>query len=112
MNRIVLALLLSSIAPHLASAAKTAPALDTVRIERLTGAKGKLDDQEGVFKVSLPRGDIAASAGGVRLTPPLGRTAWAAFTRAGEHTAVMGDMVMTEDQVNAVMSTALDGGLE
>jgi hypothetical protein len=46
------------------------------------------------------------------MTPPLGLTAWAAFTRAGGHTVVMGDMVLTEDQVNPAMSAALDNGLE
>jgi uncharacterized protein DUF1259 len=97
----------------LAAAAHAAPhPLDTARIEQLTGAKGKLDEKEGVFKVSLPRGDIAATAGGVKLTPPLGLTAWAAFVRAGEHVAVMGDMVLTENQVDPVMSVALDNGLE
>jgi Domain of Unknown Function (DUF1259) len=87
-------------------------ALDTAAIEELTGAKGTLDAKEGVFKVSLPRSDIKATAGGVRMTPPLGLTAWAAFTRAGKHTMVMGDIVLLEDQVNPVMSAALDGGLE
>jgi hypothetical protein len=86
--------------------------LDTRRIEQLTGVTGKLNTKEGVFKVSYPRTDLHPVAGGIHLTPPLGLTAWAAFTRAGAHTAVMGDMVMTEDQVNAVMSVALDNGLE
>jgi len=86
--------------------------LDTATIEQLTGAKGALDAKEGVFKVSLPRGDIAATTAGVRMTPPLGLTAWAAFTRTGKHTMVMGDIVLLEDQVNPVMSAALDAGLE
>jgi hypothetical protein len=87
-------------------------AFETAAIEELTGAKGALDAKEGVFKVSLPRGDIKATAGGVRMTPPLGLTAWAAFTKAGKHTMVMGDIVLLEDQVNPVMSAALDNGLE
>jgi hypothetical protein len=86
--------------------------LDTAAIEQLTGAKGTTDAKERVFKVSLPRGDIAATVGGVRVTPPLGLTAWAAFTKAGKHAMVMGDIVLLEDQVNPVMSAALDGGLE
>jgi hypothetical protein len=95
------------------TAGKTvAPGLDTASIEQLTGAKGALDAKEGVFKVSLPRGDIAATTAGVRMTPPLGLTAWAAFTRVGKHTMVMGDIVLLEDQVNPVMSAALDAGLE
>jgi hypothetical protein len=86
--------------------------LDTAKIEELTGAKGTLDAKEGVFKVSLPRNDISVTAGGAHMTPPLGLTAWAAFTRAGAHVAVMGDIVLLEDQVNPVMSAALDSGLE
>src|SRR3954471_15487677 len=95
-----------------AAPSKPTDAFDTAAIEALTGAKGALDAKEGVFKVSLPRADIKATAGGVRMTPPLGLTAWAAFTKMGKHTMVMGDIVLTEDQVNAVMSAALDNGLE
>src|SRR2546425_9664306 len=88
------------------------PRLDTARIEQLTGAKGKLDEKEGVFKVSVPRADLAVTAAGVKLTPPMGLTSWAAFKRTGNRTVVMGDMVLLEDQVNPVMSVALDNGLE
>lgn len=90
----------------------TGPTLNTARIEELTGAKGKLDEKEGVFKVSAPRGDLSVTAAGVRLTPPMGLTSWAAFKQVGRHTAVMGDMVLLEDQVNPVMGAALDNGLE
>jgi uncharacterized protein DUF1259 len=93
-------------------AAQPASKLDTARIEQLTGLKGKLDDKEGAFKVSYPRNDIGSTAAGVKLTPPLGLTAWAAFSGGGAHTMVMGDMVLTEDQVNPAMSVALDNGLE
>ena len=88
-------------------------ALNTARIEELTGAKGTLDEKEGVFKVSVPRSDLSVTAGGVHVTPPLGLTSWAAFEPAGTGTVmVMGDLVLVEDQVNAVMSTSLDNGLE
>jgi hypothetical protein len=94
-------------------AASPPPAsLDTARIEALTGAKGALDAGSGVFKVSVPRRDLAVNAAGARLTPPMGLTSWAAFQRAGTATLVMGDMVVTENQVSAVMSAALDAGLE
>ena len=86
--------------------------LDTAKIEQLAGAKGKMDEKEGVFKVSVPRSDLKVTTAGVKMTPPLGLTSWAAFTTVGDRTAVMGDTVMTEDQVNAVMSVALDNGLE
>jgi len=99
-------------------AATTAPTaapkagLDTARIEELTGAKGSLDAKEGSFKVTVPRNDLSVTAAGVKLTPPMGLTSWAAFKKAGAHTSVMGDMVLLEDQVNPVMSVALDNGLE
>jgi len=86
--------------------------LDQARIEQLTGAKGKLDEKAGVFKVSAPRTDLKVVSSGVHITPPMGLTSWAAFTRSGSHTAVMGDIVLTEDQVNPVMSAALDNGLD
>src|ERR1700694_5426283 len=86
--------------------------LDTAKIEQLTGMKGQWNEKEGVFKVQVPRSDLAVTAAGVKLTPPLGLTAWAAFTKAGTHTVVMGDMVLTEDQVNPAMDAALRNGLE
>jgi hypothetical protein len=100
------------LAASVSARAEKAPALDTAAIEQLTGAKGALDAKEGVFKVSLPRKDIAATAAGVKMPPSMGLTAWAAFTNAGKHTMVMGDIVLLEDQVNPVMSAALDAGLE
>ncbi|MBA3501969.1 MAG: DUF1259 domain-containing protein, partial [Deltaproteobacteria bacterium] len=88
-------------------------ALDTANIEKLAGVKGKLDNKSGVFKVSAPRDDLAMTISrDVRMTPPMGLTSWAAFQIMGDHVMVMGDIVMTEDQVNPVMSVALDNGLE
>src|SRR5947207_6359011 len=46
------------------------------------------------------------------MTPHMGLTSWASFKHVGQHTVVMGDMVLLEDQVNPVMSAALDNGLE
>jgi hypothetical protein len=42
--------------------AATKPGLDNARIETLTGAKGKLDEKEHVFKVSVPRSDLSVTA--------------------------------------------------
>jgi hypothetical protein len=87
--------------------------LDTATIEKLTGVKGKLDDKAGVFKVSVPRKDLQVTvADHVKMPPGMGLTAWAAFQKMGDHAMVMGDIVMTEDQVNPAMSAALDNGLE
>jgi hypothetical protein len=106
MKRMLVALALLA----LPAAAKNG--LDTARIEEATGLKGKWNEKEGVFKVEMPRGDLAVTAAGTRMAPPLGLTAWAAFTKAGAHAVVMGDMVLTEDQVNPATSAALDNGLQ
>ena len=94
------------------AAAPSSPSLNTSRIEELTGAKGSLDPKEGVFKVSAPRADLSVTVAGVKMTPGMGLTSWAAFRKAGRGTVVMGDLVLLEDQVNPVMSVALDNGLE
>jgi hypothetical protein len=86
--------------------------LDTQKIEQLTGARGALNEQEGTFKVSVPRSDLSIRAAGARMTPPLGLTSWATFMKAGTQSMVMGDTVLTEAQVNPVMSVALGNGLE
>jgi hypothetical protein len=95
-------------------AQEKAPAggLDTAVVERLTGVKGSLDAAAGVFKVSVPRNDLAVQVGGVRMHPRLGLTSWAAFQQTKHGVMVMGDMVLLEPQVNPVMSVALDNGLE
>jgi hypothetical protein len=105
-----LAVLLST--PLLAQP-KTPDGVDGQKIVELTGVSGKEDASEkGVFKVSAPRADLNVTAAGVHLTPPMGLTSWAAFKRVGDHDVVMGDTVLLEDQVNPVMSVALDNGLE
>ncbi len=82
------------------------------RIEEWTGAKGKYNDSENVFKVSFPRSDLDVRARGVKITPPMGLTVWAAFKLMEDRAMVMGDLVLTEDQVNPVMDVALNNGLE
>ena len=112
MNTMVMAALLAAagLAP-IEGAAPAAP--DAAAIEAATGAKGALDPAEpGVFKVSVPRSDLAVLVAGVRVTPPMGLTSWASFKKAGSDTVVMGDLVLVEDQVNLVMSAALDNGLD
>jgi len=111
--RTVIALVLVALAQaDKTPAQKPGGALDTSLIERLTAAKGTWDEKEGVFKVSVPRSDLAVTIGGVKMTPPMGLTSWAAFKRAGEGVVVMGDLVLLEHQVNPVMSAALGEGLE
>src|SRR5438046_4614186 len=86
--------------------------LNTARIDELTGLKGKMNEKEGVYKVTFPRNDVKVAVDGWTMPPFMGLGTWAAFTK-GAHTEamVMGDTVLFEDEVNAAMSAALDNGL-
>jgi hypothetical protein len=86
--------------------------LDTTRIDELTGLKGKINEKEGVYKITFPRNDVKVVVDGWTMPPFMGLGTWAAFTK-GAHTEamVMGDTVLFEDEVNGAMSAALGNGL-
>ncbi len=86
--------------------------LNTARIDEVTGLKGKMNEKEGVYKVTFPRNDVKVVVDGWTMPPFMGLGTWAAFTK-GAHTEamVMGDTVLFEDEVNSTMSAALDNGL-
>lgn len=87
--------------------------LDTTLIKSLTGCTGALNTKEGVFKVTNPRNDIPISVDGFAMPPFMGLTSWAAFISEEKSEAmVMGDLVLFQDEVNPVMSTLLNNGLE
>jgi Domain of Unknown Function (DUF1259) len=92
--------------------ASVAADLNTAQIDELTGLKGKMNQKEGVYKVTFPRNDVKIVVDGWTMPPFMGLGTWAAFTK-GVHTEamVMGDTVLFEDEVNAAMSAALDNGL-
>jgi hypothetical protein len=88
-------------------------ALDTATIEAITGLKGVSNQKEGTFKVSKPRDDVSVTVEQTHMAPFMGLTSWAAFMPSGKDSAmVMGDMVLFEDEVNPVMSAALNAGLQ
>jgi Domain of Unknown Function (DUF1259) len=91
--------------------AAVAAALDTAKIDQLTGLKGKMNEKEGVYKVTLPRNDVKVVVDGWTMPPFMGLGTWAAFTGTPSGAMVMGDTVLFEDEVNAAMSAALDNGL-
>lgn len=87
--------------------------LDTAKIEQLTGLKGTLNKDEGVFKVTAPRTDVPVAIDGWKMPPFMGLTSWAAFKSGGKsEVMLMGDLVLFEDEVNPVMSAALGQGLD
>ena len=88
-----------------------APALDTAKIDSVTGLKGKWNEKEGVYKVSWPRNDVKVSVDSWTMPAFMGLGTWAAFTGTTEKALMMGDTVLFEDEVNPVMPAALDNGL-
>ena len=82
-------------------------------IDKLTGVKGSYTAEEDVYRVAFPRTDVQVGVEGRVMHPFLGLTSWAAFTpHSPAELMVMGDLVLLEDEVNPVMSAALDNGLE
>src|SRR5262245_15483976 len=90
--------------------ASAAP-LDTEKIDQITSLKGKMNQKEGVYKVTFPRDDVKIVVEGWTMPPFMGLGTWAAFTATPNGAMVMGDTVLFEDEVNAAMSAALDNGL-
>ena len=86
-------------------------ALDTAKIDQITGLKGKMNEKEGVYKITLPRNDVKIAVDGWTMPPFMGLGTWAAFTPTQNGAMVMGDTVLFEDEVNPAMSAALDNGL-
>jgi hypothetical protein len=69
-----------------------------------------------IVKVTFPRTDLQFTIDNWTAMPPfMGLTSYAAFTptiNMGDHVAVMGDVVLLEDEVNPAMDAALGAGLE
>lgn len=77
----------------------------------LVGKPGDFKDQ--VLKLNIPRNDLKVTVDGVSTPTPLGFGGWLALTKGGGGVDVMmGDLVLTEDEVNPVMSALLDNGLD
>jgi len=67
----------------------------------------------GVIRFNMPRKDLHVSVGGTEIKPGLALGGWAAFHMVGKNDAmVMGDLVLTEEEVAPVMKTLEDGGVE
>src|SRR5439155_12654926 len=81
---------------------------DAELIAKITGLKP--DVKNGIAKVTVPRGDLGAVIDAAKMQPFQGLTSWAAFQAAGDKTIAMGDITLTEPEVNPPMSAALDNG--
>src|SRR5689334_18472088 len=83
---------------------------DWARVGEALGKAGT-EMSGGVYRIGLPRTDIKAMLDGVELKPGFALGGWLAFEKAGAQTMVMGDLVLTGDEVTSVMQKLLDGGI-
>ena len=81
------------------------------QVMKIVGKQG--DYKANVLKVNIPRNDLHMQIAGLSLPTPFGFGGWFAMTKGdGGEEVVMGDLVLTQEEVNPVMSALLDHGLE
>ena len=93
---------------------RLAAPIDPSAVAAATGVD-KTDVADGVVKASFPRTDVPVTIDSWTMPPFMGLTSWAGFAPAREAVAdamVMGDLVLFEDEVSAVMSVLLENGLQ
>src|ERR1051325_10422021 len=92
-----------------AAAAQDMPA----EYQQVLTALGKQGDYKAnVLKVNIPRNDLSVTVAGVKTPTPFGFGGWIAMTKGQGMDVMMGDLVLTQDEVNPVMSALLENGLE
>ncbi|HXL81068.1 MAG TPA: DUF1259 domain-containing protein [Pyrinomonadaceae bacterium] len=97
--------------PALTSTGSQAASIDWKAVEVALGKAGTMQPGD-VYKVSLPRTDLKIMVGSIQLKPALALGSWIAFKKMGNTTMVMGDLVLTEDEVTRVMTKLQEGGVE
>lgn len=94
--------------------ALTAPASaepDWKAVAQALGKEGAVQPG-GVYRVGLPRTDLKVKLDGVDIKAGLAFGSWLAFMPMGNEAMVMGDLVLTGDEVNPVMKKLLEGGID
>lgn len=93
-----------------ASAASAAP--NWAEVGQALGKTGT-EMEGGVYRVGLPRSDLHVQLDSIELKPALALGSWVAFDPMPDNRVmVMGDLVLTEDEIEPVMKSLLDSGLE
>lgn len=93
------------------AAQKPFPSSTRTAIEDALGRKGT-PFPGGVLKFGFPRSDLHVVVDGVALRPAFALGSWAAFQRVGDHAMVMGDLVLLESEVESVMASLQQNGVE
>jgi len=84
---------------------------DWKAVEHALGKAGQLQPGD-VFRVGMPRTDLAVTVKGVPVKAGFALGSYAAFKQVGDRAMVMGDLVLLDQEVPAVMSGLFSGGLE
>ena len=71
-------------------------------VEAALGRTGQMQPGE-VYKFALPRKDMKIVKDGVTVAPGLALGSWLAFKKMGDEAMVMGDLVLSEDEIEPVM---------
>src|SRR5712671_3115507 len=79
-----------------------ASASDWKQVEAAMGRPGQIQPGD-VIKFGMPRKDLHVTLDGVEIKAGLALGSWAAFKQDGGSAMVMGDLVLTEDEVEPVM---------
>jgi biotin operon repressor len=86
---------------------------DEIDWTKVDTAFGKTASVQGeVHRYGLPRTDLQVTLDGVAIKPALALGGWLAFEPMQDSAVVMGDLVLTETEVNPVMSKLLASGIE
>src|SRR6266487_3654282 len=82
--------------------------------QQVLTALGKTGDYKAnVLKVNIPRNDVNVTVANVKTPTPFGFGGWLAMTKGtGGMDVMMGDLVLTQDEINPVMSALLDNGID
>ncbi|HEY9559304.1 MAG TPA: DUF1259 domain-containing protein [Anseongella sp.] len=83
--------------------------LDIPAIEKALGMKG--EEKNGEYKVSVPQNDLKIMVDGFQIIPPMGLGSWAALAPADNGAMLMGDVVVTEDDLRPVQQEVIAQGL-
>ncbi len=87
-------------------------AIDWETVGQAVGKEGELMAGD-VYRINLPRSDLSVTSGGVDIEPGFALGSYAAFQQTSDNEAlILGDLVLTEDEYNRVISRLQEGGIE
>lgn len=83
--------------------------LDIAALKNGIGMEGK--EENGEFKITIPQNDLNVVVDGFKIIPPMGLGSWVAFTHTQKQPMIMGDIVVTEQDLKPVQQEVIKQGL-